>query len=50
MIDPSFPEVKRKRASLEATAEVTENLCPRVLSVGGGREKSNYRGDELPHR
>lgn len=42
MMDPSFPEVKRKRASLEAAAEVTENLWPRVRSVGGGREMSNY--------
>jgi hypothetical protein len=44
MMEPSFPDVKRKRASLEATAEVTENLCPRVRSVGGGREMSHYRG------
>jgi hypothetical protein len=47
MIEPSFPEVKRKRASLQVTADVTENLCPRVRSVGGGREKSNCCGDEV---
>lgn len=42
MIEPSFPDVKRKRASLETTADVTENLWPRVRSVGGGREMSYY--------
>jgi hypothetical protein len=48
MIDPSLPEVKRKRASLEATAEVTENRWPRVRSVGGA-VKCQTTKDEGPH-
>lgn len=42
MIDPSLPDVNRYFPVSVATADVTENRCPRVRSVfEGGPEKSN---------
>jgi len=41
MIEPSSPETERKRASLEATAEVTEIQWPCVRRVGRDRKIPN---------